>query len=185
MSEADNLKYETFNPKIHNTRKVASLIYDVDFRTFDMLFKSKNKAISTIEKDLRYDECLKVVIDGDEIIGILMFYTRHKKHKFHIKPIRLFIVDILDYFVLSDIKEDDFYIAEIAVDKNQRSKGYGSRIINDVIDHARKNNYRRVTLDADFRNTDARKLYEKLGFRQFNKKAFLKRGMYNMEFIIS
>ena len=50
----NNLKYETFNPAIHDTRKVATLIYDVDFRTFDKLFKSETKAIDTIQKDLRY-----------------------------------------------------------------------------------------------------------------------------------
>ena len=48
-----NLKYENFNPKIHDTRKVATYVYDVDFRTFDLLFKNKDKAISTIEHDLK------------------------------------------------------------------------------------------------------------------------------------
>ena len=91
----------------------------------------------------------------------------------------------LDHFVLCDIKKGDLYIAEIAIDKNHRSKGYGSKVIHDVLDYARKNNYKRVILDADFRNTGAKALYEKIGFKVFNKKSFLKRGMYNMEFIVS
>ena len=36
-----NLKYENFNPQIHDTHKVATYVYDVDFRTFDLLFKDK------------------------------------------------------------------------------------------------------------------------------------------------
>ena len=45
--------YETFDASKHDTRKVAKLIYDVDFRTFDLLFKNSDKAISTIEKQLK------------------------------------------------------------------------------------------------------------------------------------
>lgn len=97
----------------------------------------------------------------------------------------MLIVDILDYFVLCNIEKGDFYIAEIAVDKKYRSKGYGRKIIEDVLNHAKNNGYKRVTLDVDFRNEKAKLLYERLGFEVFNKKSFLKRGMYNMEFRLS
>ena len=76
------------------------------------------------------------------------------------------------------------HIFNFAIDKNQRSKGYGSKIINDVIDYVRKNNYKRVILDVDFRNAKSKALYEKIGFKVYNKKEFLKRGMYNMELIL-
>ena len=42
------MKYEIFNPEIHDVSKVAKLVYDVDFRTFDMLFKSSDGAINSI-----------------------------------------------------------------------------------------------------------------------------------------
>ena len=55
----------------------------------------------------------------------------------------------------------------------------------DVINYAKSKNYKRVTLDADFRNHGAKRLYERIGFKVFNKKSvkFLnfERGMYNME----
>ena len=180
------MKYETFNPNIHDSRKIATISYDVDFRTYNKLYKSKTKAINAIEIDLKNYDNIKIIKDNGEIIGFIMFYTHDKKKlKFHFKSIKLIIVNIMDYFVLSDIKKGDLYLAEIGIDKNQRSKGYGSKIIHDVIDYACKNNYNRVILDVDFRNTKAKALYEKLGFKVFNKKEFLKRGMYNMEFIIS
>lgn len=179
------MEYENFNPEIHDTKKVASLIYDVDFRTFDRLFKSKEDAVKAIEKDLIKEDCLKVILDGDIQIGILMAYTKDTPQKFRFKDLRLLAVDFLDYFVLSDINEGDLYIAEIAIDRDLRSKGYGKRVICDVIDYGRRNNYNRVILDADFRNLKAKKLYESLGFKVFNRKSFLKRGMYNMEFNIS
>ena len=43
------MKYETFNPKRHDILKVASLIYDVDFRTFDLFFRN-TKAKNLYEK---------------------------------------------------------------------------------------------------------------------------------------
>ena len=139
------MKYVNFDPQIHEKNKVATLKYNVDFRTYNKLFSSKEKAINSIEKNL-------------------------------------LIVEILDYFVICDIKKDDMYIAEIAIDENYRSKGYGTKVIKDVIDYAKKNHYKRVILDADFRNPKAKALYEKIGFKVYNKKSFLKRGMYNMEF---
>lgn len=179
------MEYVTFDPKIHDSKLVATYMYEVDYRTFDMLFNNNEKAISTIEKSLKKDDCIKLIYENDEIIGMLICYTYDKKSKSHINSLRLLIVDILDYFVLCDIEKDDLYIAEIAIDKSHRSKGYGSKVIQDVLRYARKNNYKRVTLDADFRNTRAKVLYEKIGFKVFNRKSFLKRGMYNMEFIFS
>ena len=179
------MEYQTFDPEVHDSKLIANYRYDVDFRTFDKLFKSKDKAISAIERSLKKDECIKVIFDEGEIIGMLMFYTHDKKHKFYFKSLKLLIVDIWDYLVTCDIKKGDFYIAEIAIDENHRSKGYGSKIIREIIDYALENNYKRVILDADFKNTKARALYERLGFKVFNKKSFLKRGMYNMELKLS
>ena len=179
------MEYQTFDPEIHDSYKIASLMYDVDFRTFDRLFKSKDKAIIAIERSLKKDRCIKVIFDNGNLIGLLIFYTHDNRLKTRLKSFKLLMVDILDYFVLCDIKKGDFYIAEIAVDKNYRSKGYGKKIIEDVLNHAKSNDYKRVTLDVDFRNAKAKSLYERIGFKVFNKKSFLKRGMYNMEFKLS
>ena len=176
------MKYVTFNPQIHDTNKIATLTYNVDFRTYDKLFNSSEKAIATIEKSLKQDDCTKVIYDNENIIGMIVTYTHNKKPKTNFTSIKLLLIGILDYFVICDIKKDDLYIAEIAIDENQRSKGYGTRVIKDVIEYARNEGYKRVILDADFRNPKAKALYERLGFKVFNKKSFLKRGMYNMEF---
>ena len=169
--------YETFNPSKHDSRKVAKLIYDVDFRTFDLLFKSSDKAISTIEKQLKKEESFddtKVVLDeNNNVIGLLIFWISKKPafyHSLKTVSLKLLIVDILDYFVLCDVEKGDFHVAELAIDESQRGKGLGSKVLNDVIDYAKKNNLKRVTLDADFRNTGAKSLYERMGFREFNKK---------------
>lgn len=186
------MKYENFDPKIHDTYKVAKLVYDVDFRTFDLLFKNEDKAISTIENDLRKHEpegTFKVILDeNDEIIGMLMAYISEMPYNFRFKSLKLIIVDILDHFVLCDIEKDDLYVAEIAIDDSLRGQGLGKQVLLDVIDYAKSKNLNRVILDADFRNVGARKLYERMGFKEFNKKrlkiASFERGMHNMELIL-
>ena len=39
------MEYVNFDSKIHDINKIAKLQYDVDFRTYDKLFDSKEKAI--------------------------------------------------------------------------------------------------------------------------------------------
>ena len=65
------MEYVIFNPEIHDSKLIAEYRYEVDFRTFDMLFKNKQKAISTIEKSIKQDDCIKLIYDNDEIINIL------------------------------------------------------------------------------------------------------------------
>lgn len=185
-----DLIYETFDPKIHDVNHVARLIYDVDYRTFDMLFKSDADAIGAISRYIvkkKSNDYFKVILnDNRDIIGYVSIYLHDEGHDFHLKSWKLFVVDILDHFVLCDIEKDDLYLAEIAIDESQRGNGLGRQVILDVIDYARSKKFKRVTLDADFRNEGAKKLYESIGFKEFNKKrvkiASFERGMYNMEF---
>ena len=132
------MEYLNFNPQIHDITKIATLKYNVDFRTYDKLFCSKEKAIAALEKNLKKEECIKVIYDNEDLIGMLVAYTHDNQPTFHFSSIKLLIVDILDYFVICDIKKDDVYIAEIAIDENQRSNGYGTKVIKDVIDYAQK-----------------------------------------------
>lgn len=182
--------YETFNPEIHDVRHVARLVYDVDYRTFDIFFKSDNRAIDAISKHLlkkKLNKNFKVILDdAHNIIGYVSIYLHDDEHDFHLKSPKLFLVDLLDYFVLCKIEKGDLYLAEVAIDESQRGKGLGRQVVCDVIRYAKSKNYKRVTLDADFRNKSAKKLYESIGFKEFNKKrvkiASFERGMHNMEF---
>ena len=183
------MRYEKFNPDVHDVLKVAELVYDVDFRTFDMLFKSKESAVGRIAESIRGDDLdpfLVVLDDNGEVIGILIYYVSKFPKHFNFKSLRLLIVDILDYFVLCDVGEGDMYIAEVAIDKSLRGKGLGRRVVTDSIEWAKSQNLKRVILDADFRNTGAKALYERIGFKQYNKKRVkigkFERGMYNMEY---
>lgn len=101
------MKYVDFNPKIHDINKIATLHYNVDFRTYDKFFSSKDDAISAIEKSLKKDGCTKIIYDDENIVGILTTYTYDKQPKIHFSSLKLLIIALLDYFVLCDIKKDD------------------------------------------------------------------------------
>ena len=185
------MSYETFNPTIHDVSKVARFVYDVDFRTFDMLFKSPDSAVKTISKSLENEDLktFTVILDDDDnIIGMLIYYIDKFPRHFNFRSLRLLIVDILDYFVLCDVGPGDLYIAEIAIDSSLRGQGLGKQVLLEVIDYAKSQNLNRVILDADFRNEGAKRLYEKIGFREFNKKRLkflsFERGMHNMELVL-
>lgn len=185
------MRYETFNPKIHDVSKVARFVYDVDFRTFDMLFKSPDSAVKTISKSLENEDLktFTVILDDDDnIIGMLIYYIDKFPRHFNFRSLKLLIVDILDYFVLCDVGPGDLYIAEIAIDSSLRGQGLGKQVLLEVIDYAKSQNLNRVILDADFRNEGAKRLYEKIGFREFNKKRLkflsFERGMHNMELVL-
>ena len=91
-----NLIYETFNPKIHDVAHVAKLVYDVDYRTFDMFFKSDRKAINKISRYLsrkRINNNFKVILDdGGKIIGYVSIYLSDEGHEFYFKSLRLFLL---------------------------------------------------------------------------------------------
>ncbi len=209
------LIFRDFDPEIHDPYKVAELIYDVDYRTFRHVFKSKEEGVEAIKnrliqidfaKDAEKDENELFYVffdDGDvdekEIIG--MFNggkgAQHSlfgdiKNQFKTlgfsEALGLSKVSFMDNFVLVDVEEDDFYIAELAICSSQRGKGYGTEALDQLIQLARDLGCKRVVLDADFRNDGAYRLYSSKGFKVFKRKSFgfpgKKRGMRNMELIL-
>lgn len=207
--------FRDFNPEIHDAYKVAELIYDVDYRTFVHVFNSKEEGVEAIknrlisidfskEADDDENELFYVFFDDEdreekEIIGMFNggkgvqhsyfrdIINQFKNLKFS-EALGLSKVSFMDNFVLVDVKEDDFYICELAICSNQRGKGYGSEALDQLIQLAKDLDCKRVVLDADFRNDGAFRLYSSRGFKVFNKKSFgvpgKKRGMRNMELIL-
>lgn len=209
------LIFRDFDPEIHDVYKVAELIYDVDYRTFQHVFKSKEEGVEAIknrlihidfsqdsecdENDLFYVFFDDEDVEEKEIIG--MFNggkgVQHSllgdiKKQFKTLNFRealgLSKVSFMDYFVLVDVEDDDFYICELAICSNQRGKGYGTEALDQLIQLAKDLDCKRVVLDADFRNGGAFNLYSSKGFKVFKRKSFgfpgKKRGMRNMELLL-
>ena len=193
------LIFRDFNPEIHDVYKVAELIYDVDFRTFEHVFKSKEEGVEAIknrlllidfaedaqvdENDLFYVFFDDEDTDEEEIIGMFNggkgvnhslfgdIKNQFKILNFH-DALALSKVSFMDNFVLVDVGEEDFYICELAICSSQRGKGYGSEALDQLIQLAKDLDCKRVVLDADFRNDGAFRLYTSKGFKIFKNKSF-------------
>ena len=208
------LIFRDFNPEIHDVYKVAELIYDVDFRTFEHVFKSREDGVEAIKNrlllidfggdDWDENELFYVFFDDDdndekEIIGMFnggkgVKHSLFKDIKNQFRHLKFFEalglskVSFMDNFVLVDVEDDDFYICELAICSSQRGKGYGKEALDQLINLAQDLDSKRVVLDADFRNDGAYRLYLSKGFKVFNEKSFgvpgKKRGMRNMELVL-
>lgn len=86
----------------------------------------------------------------------------------HINDMRIILVDNKDAGLTTFYKEDDKYIVGlIMVDPIHQGKGMGSKIINDYINIARKENT--DIYIKTYKLNPAKKLYERLGFKQYNE----------------
>jgi len=65
-----------------------------------------------------------------------------------------------------------YRISSVMVDPEYRRKGYGSKLVSKACDDAMHLGARRVCLDVLVKNTPARRLYESLGFQNFEKRLY-------------
>ncbi|HCW34844.1 MAG TPA: GNAT family N-acetyltransferase [Staphylococcus sp.] len=59
----------------------------------------------------------------------------------------------------------DLYIDSVAVFSEYRGRGIASKLIEDAIERAKERGFKQVSLNCEFDNEGAMKLYEKLGFK--------------------
>lgn len=72
---------------------------------------------------------------------------------------------IIGYFILWDMGEE-FHLANIAVKKEERGKGYGRMMLDKILEMAKKENKKRIRLEVRVSNERAIKIYEKFGFKK-------------------
>ena len=61
-------------------------------------------------------------------------------------------------------REQELFLSKIYLLASARGQGYGKRMMDFVIEHARKHGYGRITLTVNRNNTDTIAAYYKLGF---------------------
>ena len=190
----------------HDSLKVSELIYEADADTFNFFFDNKENTSRKLEKlvlkgnnSLGYEQIYVVSDENSQILGVMVHSIGWKFDKkkeltvlfrnFNIlDSLRFIMIDILDSIFLSDLEDDDYYYAIIAVDEKSRGQGIGSFILNEGIKLAKEKGCKRVVLDVDIENKGALRLYERFGFRKFNEKIVSlrgwKKGEYHMEYLL-
>lgn len=61
------------------------------------------------------------------------------------------------------------YVHQISISESQRNQGYGSKLIDEIIDIAKGNDINKIELDYWFDNEIAKKFYKKNGFVKYRE----------------
>jgi ribosomal protein S18 acetylase RimI-like enzyme len=179
--------------------KVSKLIYKTDDFIFPFIFGKQEKAIPILKKLIllenndfshNYIYCM----ENDGIQGILIGYDpkeidTKKENRDFLKSfsigslVRLVKKGSIIEPVLDKRDIPGLYIQNICVDEDYRGMGIGSSLIEYFFQYAQNNNYSSVFLDVGIKNESAKRLYEKKGFKEFNKKmvAYVNDGFYRMK----
>ncbi|GAA5818451.1 MAG: GNAT family N-acetyltransferase [Methanobrevibacter sp. CfCl-M3] len=141
-----------------------------------------------------------VLLEDNEIKGYLQI-TKGKNTILSINEVFLLLrkmplsiaykfikINFLDFFVLSKTNAGEIYLGELSILPDEQNKGFGTFLIEETLKIAKEEKFKKVVLDVKISNENARRLYERFGFKVFNKRIgriFNKgRGMYNMEYIL-
>lgn len=149
---------------------VAELLLEI-FLQMDLVQMqgmSKDEKIELLKKVFDIDELttlarFTVAEDKQRIVGVSYSYPAEAEIK---------LADMIKYNSLGlDLHPDqetwpgEWYLEMIAVAENYRGHGIGKKLINEVIKHAKTQGINSISLNVDFDNKRAKKLYESQGFR--------------------
>jgi len=76
--------------------------------------------------------------------------------------------------IMAQITEGDYYLSNIAVYPKFRSLGFGTKLLEAIEGEARAAGSKRMVLDVETDNTEATKLYERLGYTIEQKSPILR-----------
>lgn len=201
------MKLVKFDVDVHDLDDAALLIYETDAETFNFYFKNRQNATKRIKKLIKSGknnlghENIYIVTEKDKkrIFGLLVASKGSEEDikrdfKTYFKTLnpydalKFVLFDIVDNMILADLDDYDFYVGAVAVNEDCRGKGIGTFILGKSLEIAHRKNCKRVVLDVDLENDRALRLYERFGFKIFNKKSIRwfggEKGAFNMEYIL-
>lgn len=186
----------------YNKSDSKEKIIDILMSAFDKkllyVIENEEKLKALLKQYINFENAFYCYHDN-QIAGVLGFETKDKKFD-NIKLRNL----ISDIGILKTIKtifvyapfslklnDNEIKIVAIAVDKNKRGLGIGTKILNDFYDYSKKENYKKVFLEVIDTNPKAKKLYEEHNFKdsKFIKANFINKnagfsGVHVMEKIL-
>jgi ribosomal protein S18 acetylase RimI-like enzyme len=153
--------------------QAASICYDGFLSQMGFLLGSRQKVITLIEHSLNIERGLAAQTQG-QLVGLVglkyenrPFFQFERSHC--IRELGL-LRGLLAFLVFNNISlakplSDEMYIAVLVVDASMRGKGIGSLLMQSAFEIAQKNQCTAVVLDVASTNPNARRLYERLGFK--------------------
>ena len=137
-----------------------------------------------VERDANqysYQNCW-VVEDGNQIIAAVNMYDGAKLTMLR-APVAQYIKTHFNagFNPEDETQKGEYYIDSLGVSPNQQGKGVGAKILNYVIDHYVHQRKQTLGLLVEEENTNARKLYLKLGFKPVGTKILVGKKMQHLQ----
>lgn len=160
--------------------KVAEILYDTFEHEFKTFFGDRNKFVAFASDGLRDDRTVVAIKDGIVVgvAGLEWEGTNFLDANFHqtvkvfgLRTLRILLFESL--FRFTKAAKNELLVDGLAVSAGEQKKGIGRRLLNAAIDYARSNRFCRVKIEVKETNKDAQRLYERVGFKQFNSKKIL------------
>lgn len=132
------------------------------------LIAKLNEPVQNLHHNL-YPEKFKK-FNSDEVTKYFNEVINNKNHHFIVCSIEN---EAVGYIWFEEIKRSEtafsnpshyVYINQVSVNDNQRGKGVGKKLFNEVLKFAKEKEIRRIGLDYWVKNTVAKQIYNKLGF---------------------
>lgn len=151
--------------------RVAEMLYDAFENKFENVFGSE-KGISLISKYFRNDRIVSAVSKGEVIgVGGLKFDGKEfidVSFGQLLRELTFGVVRVLffGWIFYNKLEDKELLIDVLVVARDMRGKGVGSKLVAFIIDFACSRGYEQVKLFVIDTNEKAKRLYERMGFRE-------------------
>ncbi|MGD6852428.1 MAG: GNAT family N-acetyltransferase [Candidatus Bathyarchaeia archaeon] len=161
-----------FGVPSHQRGTVAHILFEALGDKLQFVFGDKNKAELLMSTCLCADRFFVAYIDG-KAVGVAGLeydgknYIEIDKRAVAILGLESFRLMFWEFMRFFDrLAPDEIHVQALAVLGEARSKGVGRSLLKTVIAKAKLNSYSHVRLEVIDTNVRAKKLYEKVGFKQ-------------------
>lgn len=133
------------------------------------------------EQENQYSHVFTLVFEEkSEILGSVTGYDGARLH-----ALRQPVLDQLrktkpDFMPDDETGPGEYYLDCINVDTRYQGKGIGKKLINAFCEKAASLGFDRVGLIVDLDNPDAKRFYERLGFKEVGQKNFMEHRYFHM-----
>ena len=155
----------------HRT-KIAEILYNSFSMKLPYIFGSKEKGVAVISKALQNNRVI-LALKEDTVVGIAGLKHDRKDYLalgfwFLLKEYKLQALKVIfnGMILESKIGDDELCLDTLAVAEEMRGFGFGTQLVDEVINYARTIGKTRVKLWVINTNPLAKRFYERLGFKE-------------------
>lgn len=166
-----SIRYQLGVPE--SLRVEAARLYDEAFgRKFSVAIGNPQKRLAVLAESLQLEYAVAAISDG-RLVGLAGFHKQRGSLTSgmnaellleHLGTLNGLWASVIFSLYARQPKASELLMDGIAVSRNMRGRGIGTRLLNDLKHYALENGFRTIRLDVIDTNPAARRLYERQGF---------------------